>query len=503
MASAMPISRLAWPVSLSLVTGIAAAQAAPPPAPLPAAPAKAAPAPATPAKAAPAAPAPAPAPAAPATAPAPAAAQSAIEPKLPEVTDPMLEPPPDPARILSTWQETIAHLRRDSTNLRETRARIQQADARARVALAPSLPELNANAGINHHLLTGEQAPIGTVPDPRTTWQAGLALRVPLLARSSWYERQTALAAIDVAKLDASEVERQEIATVANAIVTVVTAERLAEVSRVSLRTALSTLDLNKRRAALGAASAIDVLRTEQEVSASRAQVVSADESLARAREALGVALGSTEAWGVAPGIRLDTLTNDARMVCKPENRIELRPDVRASEASVNLAERNVRAIDYQYWPTVDAVSNLTYWSHERTSPNNEYLTWTIGGVLSFPIYDGGARSANRNVNSSELALARERLTETKRRASVEVSQSVRAVRVAEENVRVAAQSREIARETARLTRIAYLNGSGTSFDLVDAAQRLRQTEIDFAIQEFEVVRARIAALLALATCNV
>jgi len=76
-------------------------------------------------------------------------------------------------------------------------------------------------------------------------------------------------------------------------------------------------------------------------------------------------------------------------------------------------------------------------------------------------------------------------------------------VRVAEANLRVSAKSREIARETARLTRIAYLNGSGTSFDLVDSAQRLRQTEIDFAIQEFEVVRAQIAALLALATCTV
>jgi outer membrane protein TolC len=424
------------------------------------------------------------------------------EPKLPEVSDPMLDPPPAAKRILSTWRETIELLRRDSTNLRETRARIQQADARARLALAPSLPDLNADAAINHHLLSGERAGFGTVPDPRTTWNAGLSLRVPLLARSSWYERGTALAAVEVAKLDAAEVERQEIATVANAIVTVVTAERLAEVSRIALRTALSTLDLNKRRAALGAASAIDVLRTEQEVSGSRAQIVSADESLARAREALGVALGTTDAWGVAPGIRLDTLTNDARMVCRPENRVEARPDVRASEAGVQLAERNVKAIDYQYWPTVDAVSNLTYWSHERTSPNNEFVTWTVGGVLSFPIYDGGARSGTRGVNTSELALARERLTETKRRANVEVSQSLRAVQVAEANLRVAGRSREIARETARLTRIAYLNGSGTSFDLVDAAQRLRQTEIDFTIQEFEVVRARIAALLALATCN-
>jgi multidrug efflux system outer membrane protein len=482
MASAMPIQRFAMPLSIILLSTIASAQAVPPAG-----------------QANPAAPV-APGRVGPAD---PTSPPALVEPKLPEVNDPMLAAPVAPDRLLASWQETLTFLRTNSSNLRETRARIQQAEARARVALAPALPQLDGDAGVNHHLLTGERTGFGTVPDPRTTWNAGLNLRIPLLARSAWYDRGTALEAADAAKLDATEIERQEIATVANAIVTVVTAERLAEVSRVSLRSALSTLDLNKRRAALGAASTVDVLRTEQEVSASRAQVVDADENLNRAREALGIALGSSQAWGVAPGIRLDTLASDARQVCRPENRIEARPDVRASEASVRVAERSVKSIDYTYWPTVDAVSNLTYWSHEVTSANNEHVTWTIGGVLSFPLYDGGARYGTRAVNRAELALSRERLTETKRRASVEVAQAVRSVRVAEANLRVSAQSREIARETARLTRIAYLNGSGTSFDLVDSARRLRETEIDFAIQEFEVVRARIAALLALATCNV
>ena len=494
MASAMQISRFALPLSLALLSTVAGAQGAPPKPVAPGAqpntkpPAGEARGDATRRDAAPNPETPVPA---------------SPEPKLPEIDDPMLASPPAPTHMLGSWQATLQQLRTNSTNLRETRARIQQAEARARVALAPALPELNADAGINHHLLMGERAGFGTVPDPRTTWNASLNLRVPVLAPSAWYERGTALDAAEAAKLDATEVERQEIAAVANAIVTVVTAERLSEVSRVSLRSALSTLDLNKRRSALGAASAIDVLRTEQEVSASRAQVVAADESLARAREALGIALGSADAWGVAPNIRLDTLAQDARQVCRPENRIEARPDVRASEASVRVAERTVKGVDYTYWPRIDAVSNATYWSHDIISANNEPVTWTIGGVLSFPIYDGGVRYGTRAVNRAELALAQERLTETKRRASVEVAQSVRSVRVAEANLRVSGQSREIARETARLTRIAYLNGSGTSFDLVDSARRLRETEIDFAIQEFEVVRARIAALLALATCNV
>jgi outer membrane protein TolC len=108
----------------------------------------------------------------------------------------------------------------------------------------------------------------------------------------AWYDHGTAKDSIEATRLNSKELERQVLASVANSIVSVVTAERLAEVSRVSLKSALSTLDLNKRREALGASSALDVLRAEQEVQLARGQVVSADEGLLRAREALGLALG-------------------------------------------------------------------------------------------------------------------------------------------------------------------------------------------------------------------
>ena len=85
----------------------------------------------------------------------------------------------------------------------------------------------------------------------------------------------------------------------------------------------------------------------------------------------------------------------------------------------------------------------------------------------------------------------------------IEVVQATRAVDVAKANLGVSEKSREIARQSARLSRIAFAAGQGSSFDLVDSARRLREAEIDTAIKEFELVRARIAALLALASCDV
>jgi outer membrane protein TolC len=226
-------------------------------------------------------------------------------------------------------------------------------------------------------------------------------------------------------------------------------------------------------------------------------------ENLRRARETLGEALGSAEAYGVTPAIRLDALVKDAQTSCVPERSIEARPDVRAAAQQVRVAERSVKAVDYSFLPTVDGVSSLTYWSHEDSSANAEHITWTIGGVLTWNLYDGGFRYGTRSVREADVALTKDRLTETRRRAQLEVTQSMRGVTVAGANLAVSARTREIAQQTARLTRIAYLNGTGTSFDLVDSARRLREAELDFAVKEFEVLRAKITALLALATCRV
>lgn len=454
------------------------------------------------------------APAAPGTLPGPAPTDAPVataEPTLPQVTDDMLAPVPPATHVLSSWRDALRILRDNSTTLRTARAREEVAAAQSRQVLAGSLPTLTADAGITRHLLRGDaRVPnvdtlmIDTVrvPDPATSWQAGLNLRIPILSLDTWHQRGTAEAQIEVTKLNTKAAERLSIAIVADAVVTTVTAERLAEVSRVSLESVLSTLDLNKRRAALGAASSLDVLRIEQEVSLSRSQVVAANDGVLRAREQLGAALGSADPYGVTPSIRLDALANDAKSTCQATSDVLSRSDVRAAEASVNVARRNQEGVSKTYWPSVDAVSSLTYWSPE-SGINNEHVTWSVGGVLSWTLYDGGLRYGTREQRSAETQIAAVQLSEAKRQARLEVTQAFRAVKSSEATLAVAARTRELAAETARLTKVSYLNGSGTSFDLVDSARRQREAELDYTIKEFEVLRAKIAALLALATCDV
>jgi len=432
------------------------------------------------------------------------------DPSIPDVTDPMLAPVPPPRLVLGSWQDALRLVRSRNSSLRMAAAQVQQATGQSRQALALALPTLTGTANVTRHLLTGEGFRASTegfergrIPDPLTTWNAGLTARVPVLAPRAWHDRRTARHAVGTAELKTEDAQRIVLASTAESIVSVVTAERMAEVSRVSLRSALVTLDLNRRRARLGAASAFDVLRAEQEVAASRAQVVAADEALRLSREALGLALGSAEAYGVPPTIDLNGLASDAAASCRVEPSVASRPDVRAAQQNVEVAERNVQASNWDYYPTVDALSTATYWGDEKRTANGKHVTWTIGATLTWQLYDGGLRYGRRDANQGTLDLAREQLTQTKRQAEVEVVQARRSVQVAEANLAVSKQTRDLAQQSARLARLAFVSGTGTSFDLVDAARRLREAELDLAVKEFEVVRAKILAMLALASCDV
>jgi multidrug efflux system outer membrane protein len=418
---------------------------------------------------------------------------------IPDVSDPMLTPVEEPAQVLSNWQQALVLVRTRSTSVAAAHSRVAEAQARSRQALSSVLPNVTGNGAVRRSLLFGTDPQLGRVPASATIWTAGVSVRQSLIDLRSWHDVGTTKSAVEAAAVSAEDAERLALGALADTIVTVITAERLAEVSRVSLRSNLSTLDLTKKRTLLGAASAVDVLRAEQEVASNRLDVVQADESLRQAREALGMALGFPEAWGVAADIKVDRLANDARSVCSPIQDPEQRSDVRAARLNVVVSERATESTSYGLAPTLQLGSDFNYNSVTNPRP----VDWSISALLTVPIYDGGLLGAERGVNQATAEVARQQLTQTARQAHLEAGQAQRSVRVAQANFDVSRQARDIAAESARLSRIAFVHGTGTSFDLVESARRQRLAEIDVTIKEFEVVRAQITALLALSNCNI
>jgi outer membrane protein TolC len=420
--------------------------------------------------------------------------------------DPMLEPIDPAPHIVPTWQEALAMLRARSTDLRIALDEIERSQGQWRQALAASLPTLTGNANITGNLLRGQACdPITglcgqTYPPDLVTYGAGAILVQPLFAPRAWHAPGTAKLARQAAELSAEDQKRVLAFALANAVVTVVTAERLSEINRIGLRAALERLTLARRRVALGAGNALDTVRADQDVSVTRATVVTGDEQLRKAREALGLALGSTEAWGVRPDVDLSNVESTARATCTVLDKVEDRADIAAARTTTEVAKRNVDDVWLQFSPTVNFVSRFD--SASNLYPNGMNATWTIAGMLSIPFYDGGARYGALRDTGAQADQSLQRLESARRKATIEVIQAKRSVSVAEESRRVAERSRDLARETERLSRVSFQAGTGTSLDLIESGRRLRESESQLALQEFTLVQARISALLSLSRCQ-
>lgn len=441
--------------------------------------------------------------------PQPAASPAAQLPTAPDVSDPMLAPVPRPRTEVANWEEALKHVRARSTDLRIAAQEIARAEAQSRIALAGALTTITGTGAYTHNIVTNDTLqpvragdsltfrPVSTpFPDFVT---ASLIASQPLLAPRAWHAIGTADRNEAVAHLTLEETKRVIALNVANAIVGVVTAERVAELNRLGLRNALTRLELTTRKTALGGGTGLDVIRGRQDVETARATLVAGDEALRQAREALGLALGVQEQVGVPPNVDLNGLEASARASCKPSPSIDDRPDIAALHGRVELAHRLVNDVKYQFSPSIDLRSGVNTTTIDTGAAPN--TTWNVQAVLTVPIWDGGIKYGNLRDTKAQELIAAQKLEAARRQATIQVGQARRGVGVAEERRRVAEQSRNLAAENDRLTRAAYLEGRGTSLELVSAAQALREAEIQLAVRDFELVKARVLAVLALATC--
>jgi outer membrane protein TolC len=455
--------------------------------------------------------------------PVPPSGSASGLPGLPPVTDPMLAPVPSPKRTLESWDEAVGYLRGRSTNLKIAVDQVLQAEAQTTIALAQYLPSLGgcsgstgvsgcANGAYTHQLITNA-APTQTIAGQPVLTGNAISNRVPVVDTFA----STVTLSQDIINFQEFDqiginkiMERATHQTVddtkrtlelslATQVVTVVTAERTAEINRVGLKVALEQLELTRKKAADGAATGLDIVRAQQNAANARASLVAGDEALRQAREALGLALGIPEETGVSAALRIDGFASDALRACHAVSDVDERPDIAAARTNLEVAKRNLRNTWFSFLPTLGGSAQMSVTSVPPQGYPNP--TVSIGAVLTVPIWDGGTRIGNvKNMRAME-DIALQTLDGLKRAAIIQVEQAQRGIEVAETSARVAQEQRDLAAQNDQMTQTAWMHGQGTSVDLVTASEAHRQAELTLALAEFNVVKARLAANLALATC--
>lgn len=446
--------------------------------------------------------------ASPATLSAPAASPT---PSL-SALDPSLAVPAAPRHTIESWDQALKLLRARSVPLQMALQNVERALASNRIALAAALPtlQLSANAarvGLRTAInpLSGDTA-LQSFPDHALTYGGNASLAVPLFAPRAWWGVETANVNTEVSRLNVAEQERLQLVALATAIISVVAAERLAEINRSNWEAALSRLALTEKRVALGSGNQLDLARLRQDAAATQATVVTAHESMRTTRESLGILLGYSEPVGVVKTLRLDALEASLRNTCQRFDHIFKRTDVRAQNRTVDQRKRLVTDVDLAFVPTISLTTTFSSIAQPfittQVGKTIGVHTWSIGALFSWNLFDGGVRYGNRRDALAQLEQAQVQADQTVRSAKIDVLQRLRGVKVAESAYQVAKDTFTYASETDRLSRLAYELGRGTALELVDAARTLREAETRLAIRELEVNQAKVQALLAASSCR-
>ncbi len=418
----------------------------------------------------------------------------------PTVSDPLLAAPSPPARQIRSWDEALALVRSRSPDYISGFESVLRAEAQSRIALAAVLPTLTGQGSYTHQFLT-TSIPFGgrtIVAPPPDLWAAGGTLAWPIVNPRGIYGIGTSKRSVEATKLSFSDRRREITTAVVNAMLSTLTAERVVDLTRVGLRSALERLALAETRLKFGQGTPLDVDRGQQDVAAARAQLITGDESLRQAREELGRALGSSIALGVPADLDLEQLERAVARTCRLNDDLERRPDVAAARKRVEVAERAIHDAELQLAPSLAVVSQAGYATQATLGPR---ATWSLQGVVSWPLYDGGARYGAMRDARAASEQARQALVSARLNAVISSARASRSVGVEQASRDVARSERDLAKRIDDRIRDAYARGFGTSLDLVISAQALRQADINLAVRDLQLHEARANAVLANAEC--
>jgi len=303
---------------------------------------------------------------------------------------------------------------------------------------------------------------------------------------------------VDQSRLTVKDTLRTLDLSLANQIVSVVAAERSAELNRLGLRVALEQYELSKQKQNLGVAMALDIVRAKQNAANARASLVSGDEVLHQVRESLGLTLGIPQEVGVAQEMKMNGIAQETLGSCQTVDNIDQRPDIAAARAALEVAKRNLRNTWFSFIPVLTAQSTLS----ATTAVNAGYPnpTWSIGAALSVPIFDGGTRLGQIKGQRAAADLAAQQLEGLRLQAVIQVEQAYRGIRLADVSFKVPIEQRDLAAQNDQMTQALYALGQATSVELVTASEAHRQAELNQVVAELGAVKAHLAALMVLAT---
>ncbi len=290
----------------------------------------------------------------------------------------------------------IGEAANNSFDVAAARARVAQADARARQAHAGTLPGVDAGGNVNY--LAGHSTN-GSAHE--TDWAALLSAsyEVDFWGKNKAVANSAQFLAV-ASRADRDTVALTTLAAVADGYFQVLSLRERLEIARANVDTARSLLSIVEARRDVGLSNPMEVAAQKAALAGAEIAVPQLEQSGEEALASLATLVGRQPEGFTVEGSVLDSLHEPAVAAGLPAELLQRRPDIVTAEANLASANADLVAARAALYPslTLTAAGGLQNPALNAAviSLSGAGPTVNLGAALMQPIFDGGRLRAAR-----------------------------------------------------------------------------------------------------------
>lgn len=313
-------------------------------------------------------------------------------------------------------------------------------------------------------------------------FQTSLKLSIPIYNGGKIREMRTQAQALLQAAQSGDEAARQQLVLhTVEAYAGINTAEAFVEVASQAREAARSFRDLSQKLYDEGVVTKADLLKAEVNLGERELDVENARNQAANAADGLKVLTGIDTGRDIALNEAIDvalpeTTLEEARQLALSNN-----PRIQALRGRIAAARAEVDVARADYKPQFNLMAQQDFNDDSLGLRNDSY---TVGGVLTWRVFDFGARSGKVDRARAKVDASLAERQQALDKLIGQVGKVWREANMAEKRVEVRRLAISQSEEAVRLETLRYQQGLATMTELLAA-----QTELDNA--RAELIRAR------------
>ncbi len=247
-------------------------------------------------------------------------------------------------------------------------------------------------------------------------------------------------------------------------------------------------LEQSKQRFEVGLVAITDVNDSQAAYDRSRANLITAENDLDNAWEALRRIIGPVSVPLARLGDRLPLAPpepNDINIWA--ETALANNYAIIAAKEAAEAARKDIEIERSGYFPTVDAQAGYDI-ARDGSEFNTDTDTGFVGLSINIPIYQGGAVASRTRQAGHSFRAAQDRLDQERRAVINQVKDAFRGIISSISDVRARQAAIVSARSSLESTQAGLEVGTRTQVDVLNAQRQLFQAEFDYLAARYDYI---------------